>query len=107
MQANDFQQRFSAIDQLVQDAGDRCARAQDVPQSVITIIEQLVAITEEARGQVNGAEKPQFAQIVDGLTKPVDQAMQAIHENRGLDTALREAVRQLQDRLSQLRHELY
>ncbi|UXY15630.1 hypothetical protein N8I74_01040 [Chitiniphilus purpureus] len=108
MQASELQQRFSRIERCIDQAAQACQISANVPQALQRTLSELDRESDNAKQQLRQQQDDaSLLACVDRLEKLGDQAMQACRSADGLDPALRQAIQQAHDELSQLKHQLH
>ncbi|HJV75510.1 MAG TPA: hypothetical protein VJ654_14890 [Noviherbaspirillum sp.] len=107
MQAQ-LKDRFSQVEQCVDNAAQMCEMSGDVPDRLRTCLSELEQESDHAiqvAEQEQGAD--QIRQCVSKLEKIGDRAMQACSEGDYVDQQVQNAVRQARKAISSLKQQLH
>lgn len=108
MPMNQLQQRFSRVEQCIEDARMACQSAGSIPQELQECIGELDRRSHEAHDLMQQSQdEDRIVQCVDSLEQLGDRAMQACRKAGMVDPGLRDAVKAAHDELSQLKHQLH
>ncbi len=109
MQADEVRQRFSKIEQTIQQASQACERAgSGVPSDLKNSIQQLDQQSSKARQELQQAQDQEsIVQCVDELEELGDRAKAACEKGGNVDQQLKQAVLKAHEELSQLKHQLH
>lgn len=110
MQANQSQirERFSQVEQCVDNAAQMCEMSSDVPDRLRTCLSEL---EQESDHAIQVAEQQQsddqIRQCVSKLEKIGDRAVQACSQGEYVDQQVQNAVRQARKAISSLKQQLH
>ncbi len=109
MQAEEVRQRFSQIQQTIQQASQACQQAGDgIPMDLKDSIQQLDQQSSKATQQLQQAQDQQaIVQCVDQLEELGDKAKAACEKGGDVNQQVKQAVLQAHQELSQLKHQLH
>lgn len=109
MQADEVRQRFSQIEQTIQQASQACERAGGgIPSDLKDSIQQLDQQSGKAKQQLQQAQDQEsIVQCVDQLEELGDKAKAACEKNANIDQQVKQAVLRAHEELSQLKHQLH
>lgn len=108
MPMNQMQQRFSRVEQCIDDAEMACRSAGTVSPELKECIGEMSRRSHEAHDlMAQSPDENRIVECVDSLEKLGDRAMQACRRAGAVDPALRDAVQAAHDELSQLKHQLH
>jgi chromosome segregation ATPase len=107
MQLNEVKQRFSRVEQCIDDATEACEQSLSAPQQLKESIRQLDQRSEQARQYIQGQDESQIRQCINELEELSDRAMQACEQSgSSIDPQLQQAVQQTHSELSSLKHQM-
>lgn len=106
MQPSEVQQRFSRVEQCIDNAYQACQQSQSAPQALKQSIQQLDQRSDEARQYIQGQDQSKIKECVYELEELSDQAMQACQQAGNIDPQLKQAVQQTHSELSSLKHQM-
>jgi len=108
MQIREIQQRFTHIEQTIQNAADACQRAILLPMQLKDCIQQLDEKSESAKQVIQQTEdQDTIRQCIDDLEELGDQAKDACERSDTVDENVKNAVMQAHRELSDLKHQLH
>lgn len=107
MQVNEIRQRFTQIEQTIDQAAQACQSSSNVPSDLKDCIQQLDQQSDQARQVMQSEDENRIVECVDQLEDLSDQAMRACENAQNLDGNLRSAVQQAHSELSSLKHQLH
>lgn len=108
MQIREIQQRFTHIEQTIQNASAACQRAILVPMQLKDCIQQLDQKSESAKQLLQQSEdESTIQQCIDDLEELGDQAKDACERSDTVDEEVKNAVMQAHRELSDLKHQLH
>jgi hypothetical protein len=107
LQANEIQQRFSTIQQCIQQASQACQSSSNVPEDLKQAIQQLDSESNSAQQTLQSQDEQQIMQCVDNLEQLGDRARDACQQSQNVDGQLKQAVMQAHDELSDLKRQLH
>jgi hypothetical protein len=113
MQAEQFKERISQIEQCVDEAKDAVQQSQASPelrQSVETLHQQAKQVKQQMQGGGGGGQQQagqdQFQQAVNQLEQSADRAKQACRSAGNLDPKAQQAVQRAHDEISNLKKQV-
>ena len=106
MQLSEVQQRFSRVEQCIDDASSACEQSASAPQQLKESIRQLDQRSDEARQYFQGQDESRIRQCVNELEELSDRALQACKQAGNIDSKLQQAVQQTHSELSNLKHQM-
>lgn len=106
MQLNEVKQRFSRVEQCIDDANRACEQSASAPQQLKESIRQLDQRSEQARQYFQGQDETRIRQCIDELEELSDRAMQACQQAGSIEPQLQQAVQQTHSELSSLKHQM-
>ena len=74
LQANEIQQRFTHIQQTIQEAEQACKQAGDAPDEIRTVIDKLSREAKQAQSVMQSNDQQRIQQCVDNLEDMGDEA---------------------------------
>jgi hypothetical protein len=107
LQANEIQQRFTQIQQTIQNAEQVCRSQQDAPNEIRDCIDKLSRESQQAQNVMQSNDQQQMVQCVDKLESISDEAKRVSRSNPQMAQPLQQAVMQVHDELSNLKHQLH
>jgi chromosome segregation ATPase len=107
LQANEIQQRFSNIQQSIQQASQACRSGSNVPEDLKQCIQQLDNESSNAQQVMQSQDQQQILQCVDNLEQLGDRARDACQQSQNVDGQLKQAVMQAHDELSDLKRQMH
>lgn len=108
MQAEEVRQRFTQIQQTIQQASQACQKAgSGIPMDLKDSIQQLDQQSSKAKQQLQTQDQQSIIQCVDELEELGDKAKAACEKGGNVDQQVKQAVLQAHQELSQLKHQLH
>lgn len=108
MQATQLRDRFSQVEQCVDNAAQMCEMSSDVPDRLRTCLSELEQESDHAMQVAEqGQSEEQIRQCVSKLEKIGDRAMQACSQGDYVDQQVQNAVRQARKAISTLKQQLH
>lgn len=107
LQSNEIQQRFSHIQQTIQQASQACQSSSNVPSDLQSCIKQLDSESNNAQQVMQSQDEQQIIQCVDNLEQLGDRARDACQQSQNVNGQLRQAVMQAHSELSDLKRQLH
>ena len=108
MQATQLRDRFSQVEQCVDNAAQMCEISSDVPDRLRTCLSELDQESDHAMQVAEqGQGDEQIRQCVTRLEKIGDRAMQACSQGDYVDQQVQNAVRQARKAISTLKQQLH
>ncbi|RJF96072.1 hypothetical protein [Noviherbaspirillum saxi] len=108
MQATQLKERFSQVEQCIDNAAQMCEMSSDVPDRLRTCLSELERESDHASQVAEQGQGPdQLRQCVSKLEKIGDRAMQACSQTEYVDVQLQNAVRQARKAISTLKQHLH
>ncbi len=105
LQANEIQQRFTHIQQTIQEAQQACQ--QDAPNEIRDCIEKLSREAQQAQSVMQSNDQQQMVQCIDHLESMSDEAKRISRSMPTMPAELETAVTRMHAELSQLKHQLH
>lgn len=100
--------RLTTIEQYVDQAAQACARSNEVPDDLRSLISELERESDQARQMIEVEQRDdQVRARVDGLEELGDRAMRSCNNARKIDQHVQAALTRAHDMLSTLKHELH
>lgn len=106
MQISDLQQRFSRIEQCIDDAAQACQQSASAPQQLRDSIQQLDQRSDQARQYIQGQDENRIRECIYELEELSDRAMEACRQAGNIEPQLQQAVQQTHSELSSLKHQM-
>jgi hypothetical protein len=108
MQMQELKERFSQVEQCIDNAAQMCEMSADVPTRLRTFLNEMERESDHAR-QVAEQEQDeeQVKQCVTKLEKIGDRAMQECSQANYVDQQVQNAVRQARKAISSLKQQLH
>jgi chromosome segregation ATPase len=107
LQANEIQQRFSTIQQSIQQASQACQSSSNVPSNLQDCIQQLDSQSSDAQQVMQSQDQQQIMQCIDQLEQLGDRARDACQQSQNVDGQLKQAVMQTHSQLSDLKRQMH
>lgn len=108
MQASQIQERFSNIEQCVDNAAIACQGSDAVPEELRNCLSELDRESDQAKQIVQSENNDErIRQCVDKLEEIGDRAMQACRQAGNVDPQVQTAVSQAHDAISTLKRQLH
>jgi hypothetical protein len=108
MPTQELRNRFSQVEQCIDNAAQMCEMSSDVPDRLRTCLSEL---EQESDHAIQVAEQDQsdeqIRQCVSKLEKIGDRAMQACSQGDYVDQGLQNAVRQARKAISSLKQQIH
>jgi ABC-type transporter Mla subunit MlaD len=105
LQANEIQQRFTHIQQTIQEAQQACQ--QDAPNEIRDVIERLSSEAKQAQSVMQSNDQQRIQQCVDSLEDMGDEAKRISRSLPTMPAHLEAAVTRVHAELSDLKHKLH
>lgn len=100
--------RLTTIEQYVDQAAQACARSNEVPDDLRSLISELERESDQARQMIEVEQRDDLVRArVDGLEELGDRAMRSCNNARTIDQHVQSALTRAHDMLSTLKHELH
>jgi len=106
MQLSEVQQRFSRVEQCIDDAYQACQQSQSATPELQDSIRQLDQRADEARQYIQGQDQQKIKQYVWELEELSDRALEACKQAGNVEPQLKQAVQQAHSELSSLKHQM-
>jgi len=106
LQANEIQQRFTHIQQTIQEAEQAC-RSGDAPDDLKNCIEKMARESQQASQVMQSQDQQRMVQAVDNLESMGDEAKRISRSASVMSPELETAVTKVHAELSQLKHQLH
>lgn len=108
MQAQQLRERFSQVEQCIDNAAQMCEMSSDVPDRLKTCLSELEQESDHAMQVAEqGQGDEQIRQCVNKLEKLGDRAIQACSQGDYVDQQVQNAVRQARKAISTLKQQLH
>jgi uncharacterized coiled-coil DUF342 family protein len=107
LQSSEIQQRFSTIQQSIQQATQACQSSSNVPTNIQDCIQQLGSESSSAQQVLQSQDQQQIVQCIDKLEQLGDRARDACQQAQNVNGQLKQAVMQVHSELSNLKHQLH
>jgi acyl carrier protein phosphodiesterase len=106
LQANEIQQRFTQIQQTIQQAEQAC-RSGDAPEDLKNCIEQMARESQQASQVMQSQDQQRMVECVDNLESMGDEAKRLSRSAAQMSPQLESAVTKVHSELSNLKHQLH
>ena len=106
LQAREIQQRFSHIQQTINEAEQVC-RSGDAPDDLRTCIEKMARESQQAQQVMQSNDQQRMVECVDNLESMGDEAKRISRSASSMSPQLETAVSKVHAELSQLKHQLH
>jgi polyhydroxyalkanoate synthesis regulator phasin len=107
LQANEIQQRFTHIQQTIQEAEQACKQAGDAPDEIRNVIDKLSREAKQAQSVMQSNDQQRIQQCVDNLEDMGDEAKRISRSLPTMPAHLEAAVTRVHAELSDLKHKLH
>lgn len=107
LQANEIQQRFSHIQQTIDQAQQACMSASDTPPELKECIQKLAQETQSASAIIQSNDQSRIIECVDRLEDMGDDAKRISRSQAQISPQLETAVTRVHAELSELKHKLH
>ena len=106
LQPNDIQQRFSHVQQVVNQAEEVCRNDDSVPDEIRDCIQKLAHETDRAQSVMDSNDGARMVQCIDDLEAIGDEAKRVCTSTRP-SPQVQSVVVRVHDELSNLKHQLH
>jgi hypothetical protein len=106
LQAREIQQRFSHIQQTIQEAEQAC-RSADAPSDLKDCIEKMARESQQAQQVMQSNDQQRMVEAVDNLESMGDEAKRISRSASSMSPQLESAVTKVHAELSNLKHQLH
>jgi 3-dehydroquinate dehydratase len=106
LQASEIQQRFTHIQQTIQEAEQAC-RSADAPDDLKNCIEKMARESQQAQQVMQSNDQQRMVQAVDNLESMGDEAKRISRSASTMSPQLESAVTKVHAELSNLKHQLH
>jgi uncharacterized coiled-coil DUF342 family protein len=107
LQANEIQQRFTQIQQSIEDAEQICRSEQDAPNEIRDCIEKLARESQQAQSVMQSNDQQRMVQCIDNLESMGDEAKRISRSLASMPAEVESAVTRVHQELSNLKHQLH
>ncbi|MDB5727287.1 MAG: hypothetical protein JWQ00_492 [Noviherbaspirillum sp.] len=109
MQMNEIRQRFDHVEQSIHQAAQACESSVSLPMDLKSSIQKLEQQSGQAKQAIQQAQdEDRVRQVIDELEDLGDQARDACERSKdAVDDNVKSAVRQADQELSDLKHQLH
>lgn len=108
MQLDQIKERFSQVEQCIDNAAQMCDMSSDVPERLRSCLNELEQESDHAlQAAEQGQDEEQVRQYVTRMEKLGDRAMQACSQESYVDQQVQMAVRQARKAISTLKQQLH
>ena len=107
LQASEIQQRFTHIQQTINEAEHVCRSEQDAPNEIRDCIQKLARESKQAQSVIQSNDQQRMVQCVDDLESLSDEAKRVSRSLPSMPAQLESAVSRVHAELSQLKHQLH
>lgn len=108
MQASQLREKFSNIEQLVDNASRVCQQGSAVPDPLRNCLTQLESESDQAKRLIQSSSSDdQIRQCVDRLEELGDRAVQECRRSSDIDRPMQVAIQQAHDAISDLKRVLH
>jgi HPt (histidine-containing phosphotransfer) domain-containing protein len=106
LQAREIQQRFTQIQQTIQQAEQAC-RSGDAPDDLKNCIEKMARESQQASQVMQSQDQQRMVECVDNLESMGDEAKRLSRSAAQMSPQLESAVTKVHSELSNLKHQLH
>jgi DNA-binding ferritin-like protein len=107
IRGNELQQQYSQAETAIHEAAQRCESTGSVPMEVKDSIQKLEQEAGTARDAILSQDESRIRQKIDELEELGDRAKSACESGGQVDEALKDAIMQAHQRLSDLKRKLH
>jgi Fe-S cluster assembly scaffold protein SufB len=107
LQANEIQQRFTHIQQTIQEAEQACRQAGDTPDEIRNVIDRLSKEAKQAQSVMQSNDQKRIQQYVDNLEDMGDEAKRISRSLPTMPAHVEAVVTRVHAELSDLKHKLH
>jgi chromosome segregation ATPase len=107
LQANEIQQRFTHLQQTLDEAEQACKSAQGAPAEVCNSIQKLVRESHDAEAVIKSNDQTRIVECVDKLEDMGDEVKRASRSAPQMPAQLEAMVTRVHAELSDLKHKLH
>jgi ABC-type transporter Mla subunit MlaD len=108
MQVEQIRERFSRIEEWLDDAAQACRESNTVPDALRNCLDELDRESDQAKHLVETEnDQERIRQSVEKLEAVGDRAMQACRQARNLDQKLQVSLSQAHFEISKLKQQLH
>ncbi|HEY4542805.1 MAG TPA: hypothetical protein VIG66_10590 [Noviherbaspirillum sp.] len=104
---NQIQQQYNQAEAAIREAAQRCESTASVPMDLKDCIQQLDQQSSQARSVIQSQDENRIRECVDQLEELGDKAKAACESGGQVDPQLKDAVIQVHEQLSNLKHQLH
>ena len=106
LQPSEIQQRFSHVQQVVNQAEEVCRNDGSVPNEIRDCIQKLAHETERAQSVMQSNDQSDIIECIDSLEEMGDEAKRVCTSNRP-SPQVQSVIVRVHDELSNLKHQLH
>jgi len=107
LQANEIQQRFTQIQQTINQAEQMCRSEQDAPDEIRDCIQKMNQESRQAQSVMQSNDQQRMVECIDHLESMSDEAKRISRSMPSMPAQLETAVTRMHAELSQLKHQLH
>jgi len=107
LQANEIQQRFTHIQQTINDAEQACRSEQDAPNEIRDCIQKMSQQSQQAQSVMQSNDQQRMVECIDNLESMSDEAKRISRSMPSMPAQLESAVSRMHAELSNLKHQLH
>ena len=107
LQPSEIQQRFKQIEQAVGQASQTCLNEVSAPPQLKECIQRLDRQTSMAKEVIQSQDESRIRKCVDDMEMLGDEAKRVCRTDGQVTPRLKDAVTQVHDALSDLKHQLH
>jgi len=107
LQANEIQQRFTQVQQTIQEAEQVCQREGDAPNEIRDCIQKMARESRQVQDVMRSNDQQRMVEAVDNLESMSDEAKRVSRSLPSIPAELESAVTRMHAALSTLKHQLH
>jgi uncharacterized protein YoxC len=107
LQQSEIQQRFSHLQQTIDEAQQACRSTQDTPNEVRDCIEKLARESSQAQKVMQSNDQQRITECVDNLEAMGDEVKRLSRSSARMPAHLESVVTKVHSELSDFKHKLH
>ncbi|MDB5796688.1 MAG: hypothetical protein JWP36_590 [Paucimonas sp.] len=107
LQTSEIRQRMQTIEHTIHHAADACAHANGVPMDLKDCMQQMDQRSHQIMQEMQSADESRMMECVDELEQMGDKARDACKRAGNVNPDLQQAVMQVHQQLSNLKHQIH
>jgi DNA repair exonuclease SbcCD ATPase subunit len=107
LQQSEIQQRFSHLQQTINEAQKECRTSSDTPNEIRDCIEKLARESQQAQGVIQSSDQQRITECVDNMEAMGDEAKRLTRTSSHMPAHLEAMVTRVHSELSDFKHHLH